>query len=118
MAMLLTRHPVAARPLEALEWANAAIAYADSDPDPRQRAFHGAFMRNARALVELHLGHPTTALELVDEAVRLTDTYLDADQHRLHRTVLLHNRGRVALALGDIAGARSAFDEVVARDPF
>ena len=118
LAMLLTRHPSAADPHQALEWANTAIAFADADTDLEERAFHGAFMRNARALVELHLGHPTTARELVEQAITLTDDQLADGSHRLHRTVLVHNRGRVSLALGDVASALRDFDAVVAADPF
>lgn len=118
LAMLYTRQPGTADPWAALEWANTAIALADTNPDAGQRAFHGAFMRNARALVELHLGHTTIARDLVNEAIALTDANLTTKDHLLHRTVLVHNRGRVALALGDVVGALRDFTVVVNRDPF
>jgi tetratricopeptide (TPR) repeat protein len=117
MAMLYTRHlPVPQRDEdEALACANTAIALADGHQDPSRRAFYGAFMRNGRALVELHRGDLPGALALVEEAISLTDALQD-EEHRLHRTVLIHNRGRVLMGLGRVESALADLDEVVARD--
>jgi hypothetical protein len=75
MAMLYTRHlpPGDHDEFRALQWVNPAIAIADRHPDPHKRVFTGAFMRNARALVELHRGDPQGALTLVNEAIAMTD---------------------------------------------
>jgi tetratricopeptide (TPR) repeat protein len=119
MAMLYTRHlsKNAHDEDRALEWVNTAIVIADGNPDPRRRVFVGAFMRNARALVELHRGDLQGALSLVNEAIRMTDADLRPDEHLLHRSVLLHNRSQVLTALGDHAAALADYDEVIRRDP-
>lgn len=100
----------------ALAWTNTAIALADTFPDPALRIIHRAFMRNARALVELHRGNLRGALGLVDEAIALTDSALGPDEHRLHRSVLAFNRARVLAGLGDLEAALPAIDAAVSRD--
>jgi tetratricopeptide (TPR) repeat protein len=119
LAMLYTRHlPKEAHDEDqALEWANTAIAIADRHPDPRQRVFVGAFMRNAKALVELHRGNLNGAMSLVNEAIRMTDADLGPDEQLLHRSVLLYNRAQISAALGDQAAALLDYDEVIRRDP-
>ncbi|HEY2578647.1 MAG TPA: tetratricopeptide repeat protein [Streptosporangiaceae bacterium] len=119
MAMLYTRH----LPQEdhdedkALEWANAAIVIADHYPDPRQRAFLGAFMRNARALVEMHRGNLDGARSLVNEAMGILDVDLEPHEHLLHRSVLIYNRAQLLASLGDPAAALRDYDEIIRRDP-
>ena len=118
-AMLYTRYLPAGNHDEyrALEWVNTAIAIADRHPDPRKRVFFGAFMRNARALVELHRADPRGALALVNEAIAMTDADLGPDEQLLHRSVLLFNRAQVLSALADYEGARRDYDVVISRDP-
>ncbi|MBC3839216.1 hypothetical protein GXW82_00390 [Streptacidiphilus sp. 4-A2] len=71
VAMLHTRH--LPKPLQdhdaALAWVNTAIALAER-ADPHRRTFTGAFMRNARALVDLHRGDLDGALALVNQGSR------------------------------------------------
>jgi tetratricopeptide (TPR) repeat protein len=119
MAMLYTRHlpPGDHDEFRALEWVNTAIAIADRHPDPHKRVFTGAFMRNARALVELHRGDPQCALALVNEAIAMTDADLGPDEQLLHRSVLLYNRAQILNALGDYAGSLRDYDVVISRDP-
>ncbi|MCW2503848.1 MAG: hypothetical protein JWO79_2132 [Actinomycetia bacterium] len=119
LSMLYTRHlPKADQDHEvALAWANTAIALADHYPDPGERAFRGAFMRNGRALVELHRGNREGALTLVKEAARRMDAAYGPTEHQLHRSVLKYNRGLVLTALGERSDALAAFDEVIADDP-
>ncbi|MGW6497516.1 tetratricopeptide repeat protein [Nonomuraea angiospora] len=119
MAMIYTRHLEKDRldQDKALSWVNTALALAEGAPNPERHAFYGAFMRNARALVELHRGNLPGSLELVNQAIEILDEHLDPDQHQLHRTVLINNRARVLLGLKDYAGAITAFDEVLTRDP-
>ena len=119
LAMLYTRHLPKAEHDEnvALAWINTAIVIADQWPDPELRAFYRAFMRNARALVELHRGNLAIALALVDEGIAITDASLNPDQHRLHRSVLLFNRAQVQSGLGQLELALRDFDEVISRDP-
>jgi tetratricopeptide (TPR) repeat protein len=119
LAMLYTRHlPAPDRDDDqALEWINNAIAIADCDPDPGRRVFFGAFMRNGKALVELHHGNPNEAMALVNEAIQITDGTLGPDEHLLHRSVLLYNRAQVLAASGEHAAALQDYDEVIRRDP-
>ena len=119
MAMIYTRHLEAARldQDKALSWVNTALALAEGAPTPERHAFYSAFMRNARALVELHRGNLSGSLDLVNQAIDLLDAHLDPDKHQLHRTVLINNRARVLLGLKDYDGALRAFDEVLTRDP-
>lgn len=118
MAMIYTRHldPDRIDQDAALAWVNTAIAIAEGEVDETKRAFYRAFMRNARALVELHRGNLVGSLALVEESIRIADAHL-GERHELHRTVLLTNRARVLLALGDHEGALRGFDEVLTRDP-
>lgn len=118
-AMLYTRHlPPEQRDQDlALEWANTAIALADGHPEERRRGFFGAFMRNARALVELHRGDLARSLVLVEEAIGVADRSLEPEAHALHRTVLVNNRARLQLGLQDLPGALRSFSEVIERDP-
>lgn len=119
LSMLYTRHlPKDDHDQDkALEWVNTAIALADQHPAQDQRAFRGAFMRNARALVELHRGNRQGALSLVNDAVRRMDAAYGPAEHQLHRSVLTYNSGLVLAALGEHDEALAAFDEVIARDP-
>lgn len=119
MAMLYTRHlpPGDHDETRALEWVNTAIALADRHPDPHRRIFIGAFMRNARALVELHRGDPEASLALVNEAIAMTDKDLGPDEQLLHRSVLLYNRAQVLNAMGDFPGSLRDYDLVISRDP-
>ncbi len=118
-AMLYTRYlpPGNHDENRALEWVNTAIALADRHPDPHKRVFFGAFMRNARALVELHRANPRGALALVNEAIAMTDADLGPDEALLHRSVLLFNRAQVLGALSDYEGALRDYDVVISRDP-
>jgi tetratricopeptide (TPR) repeat protein len=119
MAMLYTRYlpPGNHDEYRALEWVNTAIALADRHPDPHKRVFFGAFMRNARALVELHRGDLERSLALVNEAIAMTDADLGPDEQLLHRSVLLYNRAQIHNALGDHAAALRDYDVVIGRDP-
>lgn len=119
LSMLYTRHlPQADRDEDAaLEWVNTAIALADNHPDVHERGFRGAFMRNARALVELHRKNPQGALNLVDDAARRMNASYGPDEHRLHRSVLAYNRGLVLVNIGAHEAALAAFDEVIDCDP-
>ena len=119
MAMLYTRHlpPGDHDEFRALEWVNTAIALADRHPDPHRRVFMGAFMRNARALVELHRGDPEAALTLVNEAIAMTDADLGPDEQLLHRSVLLYNRAQIRNAMSDFTGSLRDYDVVISRDP-
>ncbi|MFG1704377.1 tetratricopeptide repeat protein [Nonomuraea sp. M3C6] len=119
MAMIYTRHLEKDRldQDKALSWINTALALAEGAPTPERLAFYGAFMRNARALVELHRGNLPGSLDLVNQAIEILDEHLDPDQHQLHRTVLINNRARVLLGLKDYDGAITAFNEVLTRDP-
>ncbi len=119
MAMLFTRHlPKEEHDHEkALEWANLAIVIADQHPDPKKRVFFGAFMRNARALVDMHRGDRAGSMALVNDAIKMTDGYLGSDEHMLHRSVLVFNRAQLLAAVGEHAGALLDYDEVIRRDP-
>ncbi|MEW2114194.1 tetratricopeptide repeat protein [Streptomyces sp. NPDC005474] len=119
MAMLYTRHLPKGMHDEtrAMQWVNTAIAFADSNPDPHRRVFVGAFMRNARALVELHRAEPGNALALVNEAIAMTDADLGPDEQLLHRSVLRYNRAQILAALGDHTGSLQDYDLVISRDP-
>lgn len=119
MAMIYTRHlPKADHDHDkAQEWANIAIAIADRHPEQKMRVFYGAFMRNARALVELHRRNVATAMSLVNKAIEMTDGELDRDEHQLHRSVLVYNRAQLLASSGDHAAALLAYDEVIGRDP-
>jgi tetratricopeptide (TPR) repeat protein len=119
MAMLYTRHLPKGMHDEyrALEWVNTAIAIADLNPDPHRRIFTGAFMRNARALVEMHRGNLDGSLALVNEAIAMTDADLGPDEQLLHRSVLLYNRAQILAAQADFEGSLRDYDEVIRRDP-
>lgn len=119
LSMLFTRHlPKADHDQDAaLEWVNTAIALADRHPDVSQRIFRGAFMRNARALVELHRGDPQSALGLVNEAAQMMDASYGPDEHRLHRSVLRYNRAMVLTDIGKRDDALTSLDEVIECDP-
>lgn len=119
MAMLYTRHlPKDQHDHErALEWVNTAIVIADRHPEQKWRVFYGAFMRNARALVELHRGDSAAAMSLVNEAIGMTDGDLEPGEHLLHRSVLVYNRAQLLAASGDHAAALADYDEVISRDP-
>jgi len=119
LAMIYTRHLPPERQDQdlALAWVNTALALAEGAPTPEKHAFYSAFMRNARALVEMHRGNFTESLDLVNEAIRIADERLDPDDHQLHRTVLINNRARLMVRMKDYDAAVRAFDEVLARDP-
>ncbi|MDJ0347533.1 tetratricopeptide repeat protein [Streptomyces sp. H10-C2] len=101
----------------ALAWVNTAIAIADIHPDPRRRILVRAFMRNARALVELHRGNLDGSLALVNEAMAITDADFGPDEQLLHRSVLLYNRAQVQGGRKDHAASLLDYDEVIRRDP-
>lgn len=119
MAMNYTRHlpPADHDESKALEWVNTAIALADRHPDPHKRVFVGAFMRNARALVELHRNDLEASLALVNEAIAMTDADLGPDEQLLHRSVLVYNRAQILNAMSDFAGSLDDYDLVISRDP-
>jgi len=119
MAMLYTRHlpPGDHDEFRALEWVNTAIALADRHPDPHTRVITGAFMRNARALVELHRGDPQCSLALVNEAIAMADADLGPDEQLLHRSVLLYNRAQLLNSVGDHVASLREYDAVISRDP-
>ncbi|MFJ1586003.1 tetratricopeptide repeat protein [Streptomyces sp. NPDC088197] len=119
MAMLYTRHlPKGMHDeMRALEWVNTAIAIADWNPDPHRRVFVGAFMRNAKALVELHRADLDAALALVNDAIAMTDEDLGPDEQLLHRSVLRYNRAQILAARGDHEGSLADYDLVISRDP-
>jgi len=119
MAMLYTRFLVRESHDEdvALAWVNSAIAFADLEPEPVRRAMIRGFMRNARALVELHRGNADGALALVNEALDITDSQCAPDEQLLHRSVLLYNRAQVRAGTGDHEGSLRDYDDVIARDP-
>jgi tetratricopeptide (TPR) repeat protein len=119
MAMLFTRHLPKGDHDEyrAMEWVNTAIALADRHPEQHRRVFVGAFMRNAKALVELHRADPQAALDLVNEAIAMTDEDLGPDEQLLHRSVLLYNRAQILAVLGDHTGSLRDYDTVISRDP-
>ena len=119
LSMIYTRHLPRERQDQdlALSWVNTALALAEGAPTPEKHAFYSAFMRNARALVEMHRGNFDGSLELVNEAIRIADERLDPEDHQLHRTVLLANRARLLVRMGDHDGAVQAFEGVLARDP-
>jgi tetratricopeptide (TPR) repeat protein len=118
-AMLYTRYLPSGDHDEyrALELVNTAIALADRHPDQGRRVFLGAFMRNGRALVELHRADPRAALALVNEAIAMTDADLGPEEQSLHRSVLLFNRAQVLAALADYEGSLRDYDVVIGRDP-
>lgn len=119
MAMLYTRHLPKGMHDEyrALEWVNTAIAIADLQEDPHRRVFVGAFMRNAKALVEMHRDDLPAALALVNEAIAMTDADLGPDEQLLHRSVLVYNRAQVLAAMGEHEGSLRDYDLVITRDP-
>ncbi|WP_406509798.1 tetratricopeptide repeat protein [Streptomyces sp. NBC_00212] len=119
MAMLYTRFlPKGAHDEDlALAWVNTAIGIADVHPDPERRVLVRAFMRNARALVELHRGNVDGSLALVEEAIAITDADFGPDEQLLHRSVLLYNRAQVRGARGDHTASIADYDEVIRRDP-
>ncbi|MFD9903299.1 tetratricopeptide repeat protein [Streptomyces sp. NPDC059063] len=101
----------------ALAWVNTAISIADSHPDPQRRVLARAFMRNARALVELHRGHVDRSLALVEEAIAITDADFGPDEQLLHRSVLLYNRAQVHGARKDHTASLRDYDDVIGQDP-
>lgn len=118
-AMLYARHHAQDRldPARARPWINAAIAFAGLLPDPAERAFHLAFTKNGRALVEVRLGNARGALDLVDEGVALLETEVSAGSRPLDRCSLLANRARVLALTGRAADALAGQDALVALDP-
>ena len=119
VAMLHTRHlPKHLQDHDtALAWINTAIAIADSEADPHRRTFAGAFMRNGRALVDMHRGDLDGALALVERGIAMTDADLGPDEQLLHRSVLLFNRAQILAAQGDHAAALRDYDVLISRDP-
>lgn len=119
MAMLYTRHLPKEQHDEqqAVEWINIAIALADLDPEPHRRAMFMAFMRNARALIEVHRSDMPTALALVNEAMQRTDDDLGDYEQLLHRSVLLYNRAQLHGALGRYEESLRDYDVLIERDP-
>jgi tetratricopeptide (TPR) repeat protein len=119
LGMIYTRfHPREQRNHQlAGSYLNSAILNAGLLEDSEERAFSLVFMRNGRALVEMHLGRLPEALRLVDEGLTYLEKELPPDKHRLHRSVLVHNRGRVYAALGRLEEALADFDTVIELDP-
>jgi tetratricopeptide (TPR) repeat protein len=102
---------------KALAYVNTAIALASQLPDPEDRAFHTVFMKNGKALVEMHLGNLHESLRLVAEGIDRLDRELPPGKHELHRSVLHHNRANVYAALGRMEQALADFDHVIEVDP-
>jgi tetratricopeptide (TPR) repeat protein len=119
LAMLYTRRygPEQKDHHLALAHVNTAIAFASVLPDPGDRAFHGVFMNNGKALVLSHLGQPEESLRLVSDGIARLDSELTPDRHRLHRSVLYHNRAQTLAVLGRVQEALADFDRVLADDP-
>jgi tetratricopeptide (TPR) repeat protein len=119
LAMVYTRFrpPERRDHLLARSYINGAIVIAEQLPDPEDRIFQVAFVRNGRALIEMHLGNVDEALRLVNEGMSQLHEKLPPDRHRLHRSVLVHNRGRVLAALGRREEALADFDTVLELDP-
>ncbi len=119
LAMLYTRQYEADRKdhRRARAYLNTALVIADRLEDPVDRAFCLAFMGNAKALVEMHLGDLDAALRLVDEAIGHFSREVQPEVHQLHRSVLHHNRAQVLAALGRQEEALTEFDHVVDLDP-
>jgi tetratricopeptide (TPR) repeat protein len=119
VAMLYTRHhePAFRDDRKAKALLNSAIATASLLGGRVERAFKGAFFKNGRALVEVHLGDPQEALRLVTECIDDLDLRLEPDEHRLHRSVLQNNRGRVYAGLGRLDEALADFAVVIEQDP-
>jgi tetratricopeptide (TPR) repeat protein len=118
-AMLYTRHhgPGLLDPARALPWINEAIALAGLLADPAGRAFHLAFTKNGRALVDMRLGNPRGALDLVEEGLALLAIDVPAGSHPLDRCSLHANRARVLAFTGQLADALAEHDELIALDP-
>ncbi len=119
MALLYTRHLPKDQhdQTRAVEWINTAIALADCHPDSHKRAFFGAFMRNARALIELHRADVPSALALVNEAMGLVSAGLEEDEQLLHRSVLLYNRAQIFASLGQHDDSLRDYNALINSDP-
>jgi tetratricopeptide (TPR) repeat protein len=118
IAMLYTRHHDAATKDQrtAKAWINLAIALAGLAPDPAERAFNSAFMRNGLALVEMHMGNLEESLRLVDDGLARMERELAPGEHQLHRSVLRYNRAQVYAGLGRLDEALADHDAVIAAD--
>lgn len=119
IAMLYTRHlPKEQHDQDrAVQWINTAIALADRDEDSHRGAFFGAFMRNARALIEVHRSDIQGALDLVNEAMRRVEGGTEDDEHSLHKSVLLYNRAQLQASLGRHEDSLRDYDLLISRDP-
>ncbi|HKB29723.1 MAG TPA: tetratricopeptide repeat protein [Streptosporangiaceae bacterium] len=118
-AMLYARHhdPSRRDPVAAKAWINQAIAFAQTLPDPAERAFNLAFSLNGRALIEMRTGNTDRALKLVDDGLALFDRDLPAGSHPLDRCSLVANRARLRTMNGPLAAALAGHDTLVALDP-
>ncbi|MFC4033491.1 tetratricopeptide repeat protein [Streptomyces polygonati] len=102
----------------ALGHANTAVAMAGLLPEEDNRAFHIAFMKNGRALVQMHLGDLRESLSLVEDGIARLDRELAPERQRLHRSVLHHNRAQLLARLGRPDEAMAEYDEVIRLDPY
>jgi tetratricopeptide (TPR) repeat protein len=120
LAMLHTRYYEADRKdhRRARAYLNTALVIADRLEDRPDRALCLAFMGNAKALVEMHLGDLDAALRLVDQAIQHFNQELQPERHQLHRSVLHHNRAQVLAALGRQEEALTEFGHVIEHDPY
>jgi len=119
LAMLYTRQYEADRKdhRRARAYVNTALVIVDRLEDQADRAFCLAFMGNAKALIEMHLGDLDSALRLVDEAIGHFNREVQPEIHQLHRSVLHHNRAQVLAALGRQEEALTEFNHVIEIDP-
>lgn len=119
LAMLYTRQYETDRKdhRRARAYINTALVIADRLEDPVDRAFCLAFMGNAKALVEMHMGDLDAALRLVDDAIGHFNREVQPEVHQLHRSVLHYNRAQVLAALGRQEEALAEFDHVIDLDP-
>jgi tetratricopeptide (TPR) repeat protein len=119
LAMLYTRvyEPDRKDHHKAMAHVNTAVAIATQLTDPEDQAFNTVFMRNGKALVEMHLGRLDESLRLVNEGIDRLNRQLPPGKHRLHRSVLNHNRANVYAALGRTDEALADFNHVIEIDP-
>ena len=102
-------------------WLQEAMAFAQVIPHAKESAFYRVFMKNALALIELHLNRIEEALRLVSEGLAYLDQKqeraLELEEHRLYRSILLNNRARVYARLGQMEQALADATEMIIYDP-